>query len=128
MACIITYAELVDFSWLRLNFILRRRCRHHTHALRDNSQNGIAAETSYQNTLSEFHPASSSEPWQHGGFQREKCIGFQRLLPSRPSHIHLLQTETAAKFSGPLTPDSLRVAVGCGANSAGPEKTNHNPY
>lgn len=76
----------------------------------------------------EFHPASSSEPWQHGGFQREKCIGFQRLLPSRPSHIHLLQTETAAKFSGPLTPDSLRVAVGCGANSAGPEKTNHNPY
>ena len=128
VACIITYAELVDFSWLRLNFVLRRRCRHHTHALRDNSQNGIAAETSYQNTLSEFHPASSSEPWQHGGFQREKCIGFQRLLPSRPSHIHLLQTETAAKFSGPLTPDSLRVAVGCGANSAGPEKTNHNPY
>lgn len=105
---IITSAELVDFSWLRLNFVLRRRCTHHTHALRDNSHSGTAAETSYQNTIqnSTLHQAVS-----HGGFQREKCTGFQRLLPSGPSHIHLLQTETAAKFSGPLTPDSLSRGV-----------------
>lgn len=128
VACIITSAELVDFSWLRLNFVLRRRCRHHTHALRDNSQNGIAAETSYQNTIqnSTLHQAVS-----HGSMVDSKersASGSKGFFPQRPSHIRLLQTETAAKFSGPLTPESLRVAVRVwGKLPAGPEKTHHNP-
>ena len=80
--------------------------------------------TSYQNST--LHQAVS-----HGNMVDSKersASGSKGVFPQRPSHIRLLQTETAAKFSGPLTPDSLRVAVRVwGKLPAGPEKTNHNP-
>lgn len=76
----------------------------------------------------EFHPASSSEPWQHGGFQREKCIGFQRLLPSTTIPHSLAPNRDCCQVQRPFDawqPQSSRGVWG--KLPAGPDKTNHNP-